>query len=76
MLPVQNSSRFPVGIQYGTGTVSVILTYDTLSLANVTITDQGFGVATSLSYEFASTSCDGLVVRHSDPLSYQSHMQL
>lgn len=57
----RNSTRFPATVQYGTGTVSVILTYDTMSLANVTITDQGFGVATSLSYDFSSISCDGLV---------------
>lgn len=52
------------GIKYGTGAVHGKVVTDVLRFSQppIVIPDQGFGLATEHSADFASASCDGIFV--------------
>lgn len=58
-------------IKYGTGTVNGTVVTDVLRVADppIIVPDQGFGLATEHSADFASASCDGIFVRFCHVLS-------
>ena len=58
------SAKYNFQVNYATGSVVGQVAYDTVSLGNptVTISNQGFGLATDSTSDFLSTSCDGLWV--------------
>jgi hypothetical protein len=64
----ETGGRF--SIRYGTGTVNGTVVTDVLALAEppIVIPDQGLGLATDHSADFASASCDGIFVRTAAPL--------
>ena len=61
-------------IKYGTGAVRGKVVTDVLRFSQppIVIPDQGFGLATEHSADFASASCDGIFVSHA-PLLH-SHL--
>jgi hypothetical protein len=52
-------------IRYGSGVVDGMVVYDTLELGLplTNVSNQGVGMATNSTADFASTSCDGIFVR-------------
>jgi hypothetical protein len=52
-------------IRYGSGVVDGVVVYDTLELGLplTNVSNQGVGMATNSTADFASTSCDGIFVR-------------
>lgn len=61
-------------IKYGTGSVSGEVVTDVLRLAepSIVVPDQGFGLATEHSADFASASCDGIFVSPPSPMPLSS----
>ena len=66
-----SSSNATFNIKYGTGTVSGQVARDVVVLADppITVPDQALGMATSISSEFATASCDGIFVCPPPPTS-------
>lgn len=50
-------------ITYGTGQVAGTVAADTLTVGNITVKNQGFGLVLRASTDFLDISCDGLFVR-------------
>ncbi|WP_372239040.1 pepsin-like aspartyl protease, partial [Neisseria meningitidis] len=49
-----------ISIEYGTGSCSGYLSEDTLTVGNITVTNQVFGEMTTVSSDFDSSKFDGL----------------
>lgn len=56
------SAQQTYSIKYGTGDVRVTKLSDAMSFGGIAIPQQAFGAASSLSPDFDTLSCDGLVV--------------
>ncbi|EIE21459.1 acid protease [Coccomyxa subellipsoidea C-169] len=56
----RTSSWGPFMITYGTGQVAGTVAADTLTVGNITVKNQGFGLVLRASTDFLDISCDGL----------------
>ena len=52
----------PFMVTYGTGQVAGTVAADTLTIGNITVPNQGFGLVLHASVDFLDISCDGLFV--------------
>ncbi len=50
-------------VTYGTGQVAGTVAADTLTVGDITVKNQGFGLVLRASTDFLDISCDGLFVR-------------
>lgn len=66
----RTSSWGPFMVTYGTGQVAGTVAADTLTVGDITVKNQGFGLVLRASTDFLDISCDGLFVRCS--IFYQS----
>lgn len=66
----RTSSWGPFMVTYGTGQVAGTVAADSLTVGNITVANQGFGLVLRASTDFLDISCDGLFVRSSLLLCY------
>lgn len=59
----RTSSWGPFMVTYGTGQVAGTVAADTMTVGDITIKNQGFGLVLRASTDFLDISCDGLFVR-------------